>query len=127
MDDAIEVDATVAPEGDVRFAISNRGERSHEFVIATVRADGGLPLRDGRVREDDVEVVGRVAPLAAGASHDAVVQLRQGQYMLFSNTEGDFQRGLHAELTVQPPEPFDADVPAGNARPPEQAKLETKR
>jgi hypothetical protein len=112
MDDGMEVDATVAPEGVVRFAISNRGERAHDLVVAALGEDGGLPVRDGRVHEDAIVVAARIDPLAGGRSHDVVLQLQAGRYMLFSNGKGDFERGLRAELTVQPPEPFDPELHA---------------
>jgi hypothetical protein len=110
MDDALEADATVAPEGDVRFAVSNRGQHPHDLVIVkTDAALSALPLRDDRVHEELLEVAGRVAPLNADGAHDAVFPLTRGRYVVFSNTDGDYQRGLRIELTVQPPEPFDPE------------------
>jgi hypothetical protein len=49
----IEAAATV-DRGEVRFAITNRGQLSHDFVVAAVADDGALEIRDGRVHEERV-------------------------------------------------------------------------
>ncbi|ADU50615.1 hypothetical protein Tmar_0494 [Thermaerobacter marianensis DSM 12885] len=109
---AIEVEPAQVKAGRVYFLVTNAGpERPHELVI--VRSDAEpeqLPVADGRVREDQVEMVGEVEAFAAGTRASGLFDLEPGRYLLICNIvegEGDqatshFAEGMVAELTVTP-------------------------
>lgn len=108
MDDALEPDVTVAPEGIVHVMVINRGERAHSLVVARVDAPlEQLPQQDGHVRLDGIEVAGEVPDVEPGGGGEAEVELRPGTYALFANSAGDYARGLRVALTVQPAEAYE--------------------
>ena len=118
MDDALEPDVTVAPQGVVRVMVLNRGERVHGLVVARMDAPiDQLPQQDGHVRLDGLGVVGRVADVEPGGAGEAEVEFEPGTYALFANGAGDYARGLRVALTVQPAQGYEeqrhSEGPAG--------------
>ena len=63
-------------------------------------------LRDGKVDEAQVNVVDRLAPLAAGASGELTLDMTPGKYLLICNLtdsgESHYQAGMVAFLLVEP-------------------------
>ncbi|MGE3855663.1 MAG: hypothetical protein AB7G21_01750 [Dehalococcoidia bacterium] len=101
-DDAIEPDASVAPEGEVRFTVMNRGSRPHDFLVASAPAAPGE--RGLRVEETPLSRVGGIVP---GGSADVIVALHVGRYILEAAPENDGDAATRAELTVQPASVYD--------------------
>ncbi|QIA26509.1 hypothetical protein DYI95_002220 [Thermaerobacter sp. PB12/4term] len=109
---AIEVEPAEVKAGQVYFLVTNAGpEHPHELVI--VRSDAGpeeLPVVDGRVPEDQVEMIGEVEAFAAGTQASGLFTLQPGRYLLICNiVEGEgehavshVEEGMVAELTVTP-------------------------
>ena len=102
-DDAIEPDATVAPEGAVRFTVMNQGSRAHDFVVSNAPEVPGTqrPTIEGAA-------VSRVAGIVPGDSADLVVELRAGRYILEAAAGGvpTETEAARAELTVQPADTY---------------------
>lgn len=109
---AIEVEPAEVKAGQVYFLVTNAGpEHPHELVV--VRSDAEpeeLPVVEGRVPEDRVEMIGEVEAFAAGTQASGLFNLEPGRYLLICNiVEGEgehavshFEEGMVAELTVTP-------------------------
>lgn len=87
---AVATEPASTPSGEVTFEVSNAGEEVHEFVV--IRTDLGLldlpTADDGSVDEEgaeDLEVLGEVEDIAAGASETLTLDLEAGQYVLICN------------------------------------------
>lgn len=104
-DDAIEPDASVAPAGEVRFTVMNRGERPHTFAVELV-AEADEPKAPPEAAHPTAYRAEVVAP---GGSADVLVTLVPGRYMLASTGEGASAAltDARAELTVQPAPTYD--------------------
>lgn len=77
--------AEVSP-GKVQFVVTNDGTEPHEMVI--IRSDlspQGLPVVDGKVDEEKVEVVDEIDAFAAGTTERKTVELEAGKYILICN------------------------------------------
>ncbi len=100
-DFAIALSPSDAAAGEVKFIITNDGPSTHEFVvISTDLADDALPVTDGLVSEDGVEVTGEAEDIASGASPSLVLSLDAGQYVIICNIVGHYEAGMHTSLTV---------------------------
>ena len=63
--------ATFAP-GDITFAIENDGPSVHEFVIIrTDDAPDALPVENGVIPEDQIDLVDEAEDIAPGTEHVA--------------------------------------------------------
>ena len=118
---AVATEPASAPSGEVTFEVSNAGDEVHEFVV--IRTELGLldlpTAEDGSVDEEgaeDMEVIGEVEDIAAGASETLILDLEAGQYVLICNIveeqmdmdemdmEHDpshYQNGMRTGFTVQ--------------------------
>ena len=97
--------------GLIYFLASNKGAEPHELVV--IRTDlphDQLPVDDGRVPEDDVDMIGEIEPFAPGSEASAVFDLTPGEYVLICNileeeesgkVESHYQEGMHTAFTVQ--------------------------
>jgi uncharacterized cupredoxin-like copper-binding protein len=110
-----ESSVTPAPatvqSGEVYFLAKNVGGEAHELVV--IRSDlpaNGLPTEDGRVPEDEVDMIGEISPFSAGSEASAVFELEAGSYVLICNVveeeEGGepvshYEKGMYASLTVE--------------------------
>lgn len=98
-----EVDSVAA--GQVYFLADNRGpEDPHELVIIRTDADPAkLPVREGIVPEDEVEMIGEIRPFAAGSQASGVFELAPGNYALICNIaeEEDGAIESHYELGMR--------------------------
>jgi len=97
-DDAIEPDATVAPEGAVRFTVMNQAEQAHDFAITRVAAEPGASSTDAS--NTGMHSIG------PGESADIVAELAAGRYVL--EVVGASPGDARAELTVQPASTYNA-------------------
>jgi len=99
---SITLDATTVPAGEVTFNVTNVGTVEHEFVIvATDLAQDQLPVEDGEVDEDEVDVVSEIEGLQPGKDGHLSVDLPAGHYVIFCNLPGHYLAGMHTEVTVQ--------------------------
>ncbi|GMU39957.1 MAG: hypothetical protein AMXMBFR23_08230 [Chloroflexota bacterium] len=92
----------VAPPGTLLFQVANAGTIEHELAI--VRTDltaAALPVRDGIVDTDALEVAGEVEAIARGERAEAEVTLEAGAYVLLCNLPGHYEAGMRVAFTVR--------------------------
>ena len=104
-------DVATALAGQVYFLATNAGGEAHEMVvIKTDLAPDQLPNDDGRVPEDDVDMIGEIEPFAPGSEASIVFDLEPGQYALICNiveeeaggkSESHYLEGMYAAFTVE--------------------------
>lgn len=120
-DDATEVDVTLGewevvpasasiPAGKIYFKVRNDGPQdAHEFVvIRTDLAPGDLPVENGRVTEDAVDIIDEIEPFAPDSTGSITLNLDAGSYALICNIaeqdgdeiESHYELGMHAAFTV---------------------------
>ena len=99
-------------EGKVKFKVTNDGTVPHEFVV--VKSDlppAGLPVQNGKVVEDQVNIVDEIEPFAAKTTESIELDLSPGKYLLICNiTEqppgqrpvSHYQNGMVAFFQVEP-------------------------
>lgn len=106
----VEPEPAVVDAGQVYFLASNTGAEAHEMVlIRTDDAPADLPVKDGRVPEDEVNMIGEIEPFAGRSEASVVFDLDPGNYVLLCNIteeandgeqESHFENGMHATFTV---------------------------
>jgi uncharacterized cupredoxin-like copper-binding protein len=100
-DFSISLSSSSVPAGDVTFAVTNEGPSTHEFVVIKTDEDpASLPVENGTVPEDSLDVVDELEDVAPGTSPTLDVNLEAGSYALICNISGHYQQGMHAGLTV---------------------------
>jgi uncharacterized cupredoxin-like copper-binding protein len=106
---AVVPSLTTIPAGSVTFTAKNVGTEPHEMVV--LKTDLGLlelPTgSDGKVPEEgpNLEAIGEVSELAAGASGSVTLDLAAGHYLLICNiVDADgtahYGKGMTTALTV---------------------------
>jgi hypothetical protein len=100
---------TAAP-GPVYFLVANEGMDAHELIVARHDADpSNLPIEDGIVPEDALDIVDEIEPFAGGSDASILLDLEPGRYVLFCNLVevedgvplGHYQMGMYTGLTVE--------------------------
>jgi uncharacterized cupredoxin-like copper-binding protein len=87
--------------GDITFGIQNDGPSAHEFVILrTDDAPDALPVENGLIPEDQVDVVDEAEDIAPGTNTTLGVNLEPGSYVLVCNLPAHYEAGMHAAFTV---------------------------
>jgi hypothetical protein len=94
----------VAPAGDVRIEVLNKGPVSHEVLL--VRLTGKpLPLRGDGFTIDEEAIqkarIGVIEPQRPGVESHMDVHLVPGRYLVFCNMAGHFAVGMRREFTVR--------------------------
>lgn len=92
----------VAPPGISLFQVANTGTQTHELLV--VRSDlaaAALPVRDGLVDTDAVQVAGRIEGIARGERAEAEIALEAGAYVLLCNLPGHYEAGMRVAFTVR--------------------------
>lgn len=96
--------------GEVTLVVSNDGEKPHEFII--IKSDfsaGDLPVVEGKVPEDEVNLIDEIEPFAAGSTERLTVTLSAGKYILICNitefppdqpVESHYQEGMGVTFLV---------------------------
>ncbi len=107
----ITTSTTTVPAGEVYLLVQNAGpDDAHEFVvIKTDLAADALPTVDGRVPEDEVDLLAEIEPFAVGATGSLTLDLEAGSYVLICNIaeeeegelESHYELGMRAPLTVE--------------------------
>jgi uncharacterized cupredoxin-like copper-binding protein len=97
--------------GDIYFLVTNVGpEDPHEFVIIrTDLAPGELPVTDGKVPEDEIDLIDEIEPFTPGSAASIAVNLESGSYVLICNIaeiedgelESHYQLGMYTAFTVE--------------------------
>lgn len=87
--------------GDVTFGIQNDGPSAHEFVVLrTDDAPDSLPVENGLIPEDQVELVDEAENLAPGTTTQLSVNLEPGSYVLVCNLPAHYEAGMYEAFTV---------------------------
>lgn len=103
-------DRTSVAAGEVYFLATNAGGLGHELVvIKTDEAPEALPEKDGKVPENDVDLIGEIEPFSPGSSASTVLELESGSYVLICNVvetvNGEklshYLNGMRTAFTVQ--------------------------
>lgn len=91
---------TFAP-GAISFGIDNDGPSVHEFVVLrTDDAPDALPVENGVIPEDQIDLVDEVEDIAPGTSSSLDVDLEAGAYVLVCNLPAHYEQGMFAAFTV---------------------------
>jgi len=104
--------STSATAGDVTFSVTNNGEEPHEFlVIRTDLAADALPTDDdGKVPEEEIDLIDEVEPFAPGTTEEITLNLDAGSYVLICNIvelvpgeepESHYRQGMRTSFTVE--------------------------
>lgn len=108
----ISLSSTNLKAGEIKFNITNDGDKEHEFVVRkTDLQSDALPTNDdGTVVEDSPELSeagdpSEVAEIASGSSdRNLTLTLQPGHYVIFCNLHVEdlvhYQKGMHIDFTV---------------------------
>jgi uncharacterized cupredoxin-like copper-binding protein len=101
----VELGATSAPGGSVKFDVTNNGSVEHEFVVfKTDLAADKLPLSsDGKSVDEEgtgVKAIDEIAEFEPGKTESLTVDLPAGRYVLICNVPTHYTKGMHAEFTT---------------------------
>ena len=101
---AVDVDATKANAGDVKFTIKNSGTIDHEFlVVKTTYEAGKIPLgENNRFDEEDkgLTVIDEIKEWPSGETGTLTVKLEPGKYELLCNIAGHYKNGMWKAFEV---------------------------
>ena len=108
---AIEPSVATVEAGEVYFLVENAGpDDPHEFVvIRTDLAPDALPVVEGSVPEDDIDLVDEIEPFAPGSSASIALDLEAGSYVFICNIaeiedgalESHYEEGMRVAFTVE--------------------------
>ncbi|MEZ4554019.1 MAG: hypothetical protein R3B59_08930 [Dehalococcoidia bacterium] len=108
---AVEPKVATVKAGQVYFLADNQGpEDAHELVIVrTDLAPDKLPVEEGRVPEDEVDLVDEIEPFSAKSQASKTVTLTPGNYVLLCNIaevedgelESHYELGMRVAFRVE--------------------------
>lgn len=108
---AVSPDRAKVPAGKVYFYATNVGPNDpHELVIIrTDLAPDELPAVDGKVPEDEVDMIGEIEPFIPGTEAATTFDLAPGNYALICNIteiedgalESHYELGMWTRLVVE--------------------------
>jgi uncharacterized cupredoxin-like copper-binding protein len=91
---------TFAP-GAISFGIENEGPSAHEFVVLrTDDAPDALPVENGLIPEDQIDLVDEVEDIPPGTDASLDVNLDAGNYVLVCNLPAHYEQGMYTAFTV---------------------------
>jgi uncharacterized cupredoxin-like copper-binding protein len=91
---------TFAP-GAITFSIDNEGPSVHEFVVLrTDDAPDALPVENGLIPEDQIDLVDEAEDIPPGTDTSLDVNLDAGAYVLVCNLPAHYEQGMFAAFTV---------------------------
>jgi uncharacterized cupredoxin-like copper-binding protein len=108
---AVTPDSESAAAGEIYFLVENAGPKDpHEFVV--IKTDLGpadLTTTDGKVPEEEVDLIDEIEPFAPASSASIVLNLEAGNYALICNIaeeeegelESHYELGMSAAFTVE--------------------------
>jgi uncharacterized cupredoxin-like copper-binding protein len=107
----VSVTETMVSAGKIYFLVENAGpEDAHEFVVVRTDLDpGALPVVDGKVPEDEIDLVDEIEPFTPGSSASLTLTLEPGHYVLLCNIaevedgvlESHYQLGMRTGFAVE--------------------------
>jgi uncharacterized cupredoxin-like copper-binding protein len=87
--------------GAITFGIENDGPSVHEFVVLrTDDAADALPVENGVIPEDQIDLVDEVEDIPPGTDTSLSVNLDAGAYVLVCNLPAHYEEGMFAAFTV---------------------------
>ena len=98
--------------GEVTFVVTNNGSEPHQMVV--VKSDlppDGLPVADGKVLEDQIDLIDEIEPFAVGETQRLTLNLSAGNYLLICNIvallpdeppESHYEAGMTVSFVVNP-------------------------
>jgi uncharacterized cupredoxin-like copper-binding protein len=108
---AVQPSVASVPAGQIYFLVDNQGpEDPHEFVvIKTDLTPDRLPVEQGAVPEDKVQLLDEIEPFSPGSKASLTLNLTAGTYALICNIaeveqgqlESHYQLGMRASFRVQ--------------------------
>lgn len=99
---AFDLTAASAPAGPVLFQALNAGTIAHELVVIhTDLPHDGLPVVDGHVDLDVLDVRGEVEDIGPTQTESLRLELEAGAYVLICDVPGHYLAGMHVPFTVQ--------------------------
>jgi uncharacterized cupredoxin-like copper-binding protein len=100
-DFSIEATPGTFAAGNISFAIHNAGPSAHEFVIIrTDVAPDALPVENGVIPEDTIDLVDEAEDIAPGTDTSLSANLTAGSYVLVCNLPSHYGAGMHTAFTV---------------------------
>lgn len=108
---AIETSVESVDAGEIYFLVENAGpDDPHEFVV--IRTDlepEALPVVEGSVPEDDVDLLDEIEPFAPASSASITLELEAGSYVFICNIaevengelESHYEEGMRVAFTVE--------------------------
>ena len=98
--------------GEVTFKVTNDGGEPHEFlVIRSDLAADALPTdEDGKVPEDQIDLIDEIEPFGAGTTEEITLNLEAGNYVLICNIvelipdeepESHYLEGMRTSFSVE--------------------------
>jgi uncharacterized cupredoxin-like copper-binding protein len=101
-DFAVAAEPATFEPGDITFGIHNDGPSVHEFVILrTDDAPDALPVENGVIPEDQVDLVDEAEDIAPGTDTTLDVSLEPGSYVLVCNLPAHYAAGMRTAFTVR--------------------------
>jgi uncharacterized cupredoxin-like copper-binding protein len=108
---AIASSQATVPAGNIYFLVDNQGpEDPHEFVvIKTDLAPDALPVEEGMVPEEEVDLIDEIEPFTPTSKASLTLDLQPGKYVFICNIaemengelESHYQEGMRTAFTVQ--------------------------
>jgi uncharacterized cupredoxin-like copper-binding protein len=91
--------------GEVRLRLENEGPDTHELIVVRQVPGQAIPLRSDGLTVDEEALEGRTVAtfegVERGGSHDELVVLKPGRYLLLCNMAGHYLGGMHTTLVVR--------------------------
>ena len=88
-----------APQGKVRFVVTNIGKVEHEFVVLKTNKPAGNLLKGKEA--DETGAVGEIDGVPPGQARTLNLVLKRGHYALICNLPGHYSAGQHTDFTVR--------------------------
>lgn len=104
LEHSFQLSRALAKAGPVTFKVINHSRKLvHEMVIIkTTLAEDRLPVKEDRVDEGKLKVMGEAEEMRPGKSRKITLNLSAGHYVLICNVHGHYASGMHASFTVTP-------------------------
>ena len=98
----VQPDKKSIAAGSITFNAQNKGGTPHELrIIKSDLAPDKLPVKDGKVDESAVQIVGKTAEIAAGKTEAQTTALTAGKYLLICNVPAHYTAGMTTAFTVE--------------------------
>jgi uncharacterized cupredoxin-like copper-binding protein len=88
-----------APQGKVRFVVTNIGKVEHEFVVLKTNKPAGNLLKGKEA--DETGAVGEIDGVPPGQARTLNLVLKRGHYALICNLPGHYMTGQFADFYVR--------------------------